>query len=44
LDENLGALKVESSAEDVARIDAAVPKGAAAGTRYPAGGMATVYI
>ncbi len=44
LDENLGALKVALSAEDVARIDAAVPKGAAAGTRYPAGGMAGVFI
>ncbi|MSP01767.1 MAG: aldo/keto reductase [Acetobacteraceae bacterium] len=44
LDENLGALKVNLSAEDVARIDAAVPKGAAAGTRYPAGGMGGVYI
>jgi aryl-alcohol dehydrogenase-like predicted oxidoreductase len=44
LDENLGALKVNLSAEDVARIDAAVPKGAAAGTRYPAGGMSGVFI
>lgn len=44
LDENLGALKVSLSAEDVARIDAAAPKGAAAGTRYPAGGMGGVYI
>ena len=44
LDENLGALKVVLSAEDVARIDAAVPKGAAAGTRYPAGGMGGVFI
>jgi aryl-alcohol dehydrogenase-like predicted oxidoreductase len=44
LDENLGALKVSLSPEDVARIDAAVPKGAAAGTRYPAGGMAGVFI
>jgi aryl-alcohol dehydrogenase-like predicted oxidoreductase len=44
LDENLGALQVSLSAEDVARIDAAVPKGAAAGTRYPAGGMGGVYI
>ncbi len=44
LDENLGALKVVLSAEDVARIDAAVPKGAAAGTRYPAGGMTGVFI
>mgnify|MGYP003338718187 CR=1 FL=1 len=44
LDENLGALKVSLSTEDVARIDAAVPKGAAAGTRYPAGGMGGVFI
>ena len=44
LDENLGALKVVLSAEDIARISAAVPKGAAAGTRYPAGGMAGVFI
>ena len=44
LDENLGALKVTLSAEDVARIDAAVPTGAAAGTRYPAGGMSGVFI
>ena len=44
LDENLGALKVQLTAQDVARIDAAVPRGAAAGTRYPAGGMGGVYI
>ncbi|HUB16350.1 MAG TPA: aldo/keto reductase [Acetobacteraceae bacterium] len=44
LDENLGALKVQLTADDVARISAAVPKGAAAGTRYPAGGMAAVYV
>lgn len=44
LDENLGALKVSLSAADVAGIDAAVPAGAAAGTRYPAGGMAGVFI
>src|SRR6202790_195040 len=44
LGENLGALKVSLSAEDVARIDAAVPTGAAAGTRYPAGGMGGVFI
>jgi aryl-alcohol dehydrogenase-like predicted oxidoreductase len=44
LDENLGALEVKLSAEDVARISAAVPVGAAAGTRYPAGGMAGVFI
>jgi aryl-alcohol dehydrogenase-like predicted oxidoreductase len=44
LDENIGALDVVLSAEDVARITAAVPAGAAAGTRYPAGGMAGVFI
>ena len=44
LRENLGALDVHLSAEDLARIDAAVPAGAAAGTRYPAGGMAGVFI
>ena len=44
LDENVGALQVKLSPEDVARISAAVPSGAAAGTRYPAGGMKTVYV
>jgi aryl-alcohol dehydrogenase-like predicted oxidoreductase len=44
LDENVGALMVKLSPEDVARISAAVPAGAAAGTRYPAGGMAGVFI
>ena len=44
LDENVGALNVSLSAEDVAWISAAVPAGAAAGTRYPAGGMAGVFI
>lgn len=44
LDENIGALNVVLSPEDVARIAAAVPTGAAAGTRYPAGGMAGVFI
>jgi aryl-alcohol dehydrogenase-like predicted oxidoreductase len=44
LDENVGALNVKLSPEDVARISAALPAGAAAGTRYPAGGMAGVFI
>jgi aryl-alcohol dehydrogenase-like predicted oxidoreductase len=44
LDENIGALKVKLSPEEVARISAAVPPGSAAGTRYPAGGMAGVFI
>ncbi len=44
LEENLGALRVVLSPEEVARISAAVPMGAAAGTRYPAGGMQAVYL
>jgi len=44
LDENVAALGVALSAEDLARIAAAVPAGAAAGTRYPAGGMKGVFI
>ena len=44
LEENLGALAVTLSAEEVARLAAAVPAGAAAGTRYPAGGMKGVYL
>jgi aryl-alcohol dehydrogenase-like predicted oxidoreductase len=40
--ENLGALGVTLSAGDVARLAEAVPAGAAAGTRYPAGAMAAV--
>jgi aryl-alcohol dehydrogenase-like predicted oxidoreductase len=44
LEENLGALRVALSPEDVGRISAAVPAGAAAGTRYPVGGMKGVYL
>ena len=44
LDENIGALGVALTAEEVARISAAVPAGAAAGTRYPAAGMRTVQL
>ncbi|WP_237214380.1 aldo/keto reductase [Falsiroseomonas oryziterrae] len=44
LDENIGALDVKLSAADVARISAAVPPGAAAGTRYPASNMKAVYL
>jgi aryl-alcohol dehydrogenase-like predicted oxidoreductase len=43
LDENAGALKVQLTADDLARITAAVPAGAAAGERYPAGAMRNVY-
>ncbi len=42
--ENLGALQVQLSAADVERISSVVPRGAAAGTRYPAGGMRAVYL
>jgi aryl-alcohol dehydrogenase-like predicted oxidoreductase len=38
--ESLGALDVELTAEDLAAIEQAVPKGAAAGDRYPAAAMA----
>lgn len=44
LDENAGAMAVKLTPAELAAIDAAVPKGAAAGTRYPAGGMKGVYI
>jgi aryl-alcohol dehydrogenase-like predicted oxidoreductase len=39
LEENLGALDVMLTAEDLAAINAAAPKGAAVGTRYPAAAM-----
>ena len=44
VDENLGALEVKLSAEEVRALAHAFPPGAAAGTRYPAGGMKGVYI
>ncbi|KWV48858.1 aldo/keto reductase [Bradyrhizobium macuxiense] len=44
LDENIGALKVTLSAEELARISAAIPPGAVAGERYPAGAMKAVYL
>jgi aryl-alcohol dehydrogenase-like predicted oxidoreductase len=44
LEENLGAARVRLSPADVNRISAAIPIGAAAGTRYPEGGMRGVYI
>jgi aryl-alcohol dehydrogenase-like predicted oxidoreductase len=42
LEENAGALTVTLTPDDIRRIDAIAPKGVAAGTRYPEGGMATV--
>jgi len=42
LDENLAACDVRLTPEDLARLDAAAPPGAAAGDRYPAAMMAAV--
>ena len=42
LEENLAALEVELTPDDLAEIDEVAPKGVAAGERYAAGGMKTV--
>lgn len=42
LEENVGAADVVLAAEEQARLEAAVPPGAAAGTRYPETGMRAV--
>ncbi|HEX8212693.1 MAG TPA: aldo/keto reductase [Longimicrobium sp.] len=39
LEENLGALRVELTPDDLARIDEMAPQGVAAGTRYPESAM-----
>jgi aryl-alcohol dehydrogenase-like predicted oxidoreductase len=44
LRENLAALDVRLTKDDVARISAAVPAGAAAGTRYPEAMMKSVHV
>ena len=44
LEENLGALQVRLTPEEAATIADVIPIGAAAGTRYPEGGMRGVYI
>ena len=44
VDENLAALGVTLSANEVTRLSTALPPGAAAGTRYPEGGMKGVYL
>jgi aryl-alcohol dehydrogenase-like predicted oxidoreductase len=44
VDQNLAALEVQLSADEVARLSAALPPGAAAGGRYPDGGMKAVYL
>jgi aryl-alcohol dehydrogenase-like predicted oxidoreductase len=42
LDQNIGALDVDLTAEDLQRLDEILPPGAAAGERYHARGMETV--
>ena len=42
LEDNVGALAVKLSEEDLAELDRAVPRGAAAGERYAAAGMNTL--
>jgi aryl-alcohol dehydrogenase-like predicted oxidoreductase len=42
LDELIGALALELSPDELSRIEAAVPLGAAAGTRYPPAVLATL--
>ena len=42
LDENIGALQVKLTGEDLKRLDEILPPGAAAGMRYHERGMATV--
>ena len=44
LDENVAALATSLSASELAQLDEAVPAGAAAGTRYPAGAMQAVQL
>jgi aryl-alcohol dehydrogenase-like predicted oxidoreductase len=43
LEENIGALEVPLTHQEVARLDAAFPAGAAAGARYPEQAMKAVY-
>jgi aryl-alcohol dehydrogenase-like predicted oxidoreductase len=43
VDENLAALSLKLSEEELKRISAAAPPGSGAGTRYPADGMKKVY-
>ena len=44
VDENLDALKLKLSADDLKKISNAAPAGAGAGTRYPADGMKKIFI
>ncbi len=42
LEQNIGALEVALTEDDLAAIEAAIPAGAAAGARYPERGMQTI--
>ncbi|AFH60450.1 aldo/keto reductase [Paenibacillus caseinilyticus] len=42
LEENVGALDIELTPEELGRIDEAAPKGAAAGSRYPEASMSSL--
>jgi aryl-alcohol dehydrogenase-like predicted oxidoreductase len=44
LEENVGALRVQLTGDDVRALDEAVPRGAAVGSRYPAAQMKAVYL
>lgn len=44
VDENVGAVNVSLSADEVARLSSALPPGAAAGTRYPEAQMKAVHV
>jgi aryl-alcohol dehydrogenase-like predicted oxidoreductase len=44
VDENVAAASVSLGADEVAQLSAALPPGAAAGERYPDGGMKAVYL
>jgi len=44
VDQNLAALEVQLSADEVARLSSALPPGAAAGGRYPDAAMKAVYL
>ena len=44
IDENLAALDVHLSADELARLSDALPPGSAAGLRYPEAAMKAVYL
>jgi aryl-alcohol dehydrogenase-like predicted oxidoreductase len=44
LEENLGALRVTLTPEELARLDEALPPGAAKGLRYPEAQMKSVHL